>query len=694
MNTDKTITAVFIASSALYDLTVNTTGSGSILKDPDQTHYLTGTTVSLTATPDTGFIFDHWEGDVTGSENPVKINVSGSNKTVTATFLALYTLNVSAIPDNSGEIKITPSQSIYKQGTSISIFSLPKPGYAFSSWSGDLTGNTNPATVIMNSNKVIVVNFQASTATYALNTSVTGPGTITKNPNQSEYLTGTTVNVTATPNSGCFFDHWERDISGSDNPVNINMNCIKNISAVFIGQRGNLSDTVVESLGGSAVSNASVSINGTGKTALTDDTGFFSIKNIPIGTYDVIISKNGNAGSKLQAVEILDGFTTKVELVDTAYDFSSSLTTPPTISISGMVKGGSYSGTLSITVNVDAGSCSVLGNSSHSSIYLKTGYTGIKEDGYSNNNSLIYNLDTSKYPSGPINIKVVSYDINNNRSELNIPVNISGSSGSVPSVKPDYRYYDIEADTYGSSLEIYKQTKKSFNFLPDNRLNKLNSSTLMNAPNNSTIMVKFWLYVYDSYNTKGITILRSTSQNGSYVEVGKTNYTISQVYNYSTYYFYFLADYSSDLTPGNTYWYKIAYYNSSGTGTFSDPVSVLILPNYNLDLVSPSNNSVITSNSTSLTWVTSSIAGADRYDWVQVRDILSNTIVYETPSDSPLVNSTRYTLSSLAYNKQYIWDVTQSTFQYKNSNYVYSVSLPSSGGNSSNGAFSFSTVNP
>ena len=366
------------------------------------------------------------------------------------------------------------------------------------------------------------------------------------------------------------------------------------------------------------------------------------------------------------------------------------MTEPPTINVSGLVKGGTYSGSVPVTISVSTGSCQVLGTSNHSSIYLKIGSnTGLLESASGDGNSLIYTWYTDSYPSGNINIEIVSYDINNNRSELNIPVIITSVSGSVPYVKPNYNYYDIEADTFGSSLEIFKQTNKSINIYPDSNLESLNSSTIMSAPVNSTIMVKFWLYRYSSSNTKGITVLRSTSQNGSYAEVGKTNYTITS----NGYYFYFIADCSSALTPGQTYWYKIAYYNNYGNGTFSEPVSVRILPNYNLNLVSPANNSVVTGNSATLTWVNGAIADSTRYDWIEVRDILSNTVIYQTASNSPLTGSNSYTITSLQYNKQYVWDIVNSYYLYTNSSYVYSISFPSSGGNSSNGAYSFSTVN-
>jgi hypothetical protein len=66
-------------------LTINITGSGSVTKDPDQDTYAYGDTVELTAHADTGWTFDHWEGDLSGSANPETIFIDG-DKTVTAVF--------------------------------------------------------------------------------------------------------------------------------------------------------------------------------------------------------------------------------------------------------------------------------------------------------------------------------------------------------------------------------------------------------------------------------------------------------------------------------------------------------------------------------------------------------------------------------------------------------------------------------
>ncbi|MFA5863972.1 MAG: right-handed parallel beta-helix repeat-containing protein [Phycisphaerae bacterium] len=67
-------------------LTVNVTGQGTVL--PQSGDFDLDSVVSLTAVLDAdGWTFDHWEGDVTGSDAQVNLTMDG-NKTVTAVFLA------------------------------------------------------------------------------------------------------------------------------------------------------------------------------------------------------------------------------------------------------------------------------------------------------------------------------------------------------------------------------------------------------------------------------------------------------------------------------------------------------------------------------------------------------------------------------------------------------------------------------
>jgi hypothetical protein len=76
-----------LLSPILYTLTVEVNGSGNVSKKPDQCTYLEDDTVELTAIPDTGWIFSHWSGNLTGSNNPVVITIPDDNLIINAHFV-------------------------------------------------------------------------------------------------------------------------------------------------------------------------------------------------------------------------------------------------------------------------------------------------------------------------------------------------------------------------------------------------------------------------------------------------------------------------------------------------------------------------------------------------------------------------------------------------------------------------------
>ena len=82
MDADKTITATFTAIPT-YTLSVNVVGSGTVT--PTSGSYLSGTVVPLSATPDAGWQFDGWGGDLSGVTNSVDVTMN-SDKAITATF--------------------------------------------------------------------------------------------------------------------------------------------------------------------------------------------------------------------------------------------------------------------------------------------------------------------------------------------------------------------------------------------------------------------------------------------------------------------------------------------------------------------------------------------------------------------------------------------------------------------------------
>jgi uncharacterized repeat protein (TIGR02543 family) len=81
---DMSVTANFTDQ---YTLALNTTGNGTVTADPNQPTYTYGQIVTLTAIPDPNWAFDSWSGDLSGSNNPDQITITG-NMSVTANFVA------------------------------------------------------------------------------------------------------------------------------------------------------------------------------------------------------------------------------------------------------------------------------------------------------------------------------------------------------------------------------------------------------------------------------------------------------------------------------------------------------------------------------------------------------------------------------------------------------------------------------
>jgi len=76
-----------------YTLTTDTVGQGSIALNPSGGTYDSGTVVTVTANPSSGWQFDGWSGNLSGSTNPTTITMN-ANKSVTATFSEVGTAQI------------------------------------------------------------------------------------------------------------------------------------------------------------------------------------------------------------------------------------------------------------------------------------------------------------------------------------------------------------------------------------------------------------------------------------------------------------------------------------------------------------------------------------------------------------------------------------------------------------------------
>ena len=162
MDSDKTVTAHFIVPPRFTSLDVDPAGSGIVTLTPAQPPdgYDAHTIVTLNAIASAGYTFDHWSGDVSGTDESTTVTMD-SDKTVTAHFMVPPILTVDVDPAGSGIVTITPAQPPdgYDARTMVTLNAMPNAGYTFDYWSGDVSSTDESTTMTMDSNKTVTAHF-------------------------------------------------------------------------------------------------------------------------------------------------------------------------------------------------------------------------------------------------------------------------------------------------------------------------------------------------------------------------------------------------------------------------------------------------------------------------------------------------------------------------------------------------------
>jgi uncharacterized repeat protein (TIGR01451 family) len=241
LDADKIITATFSQTpppTYTLDARIDPVEGGSVDIDPDQTSYISGTEVTLTAEPVTGWHFTGWSGHLTGTLNPAQITLD-ADKIITATFSQTppptYTLDARIDPVEGGSVDIDPDQTSYISGTEVTLTAEPVTGWRFTGWTGDLSGTANPAQVTMDADKVITATFVATPPTYyTLTMHLVGSGVITPGVGTHSYLSGTVVNLSASPAAGWQFVGWTGDFTDTLTQTTVTMTGDKVVTATFV----------------------------------------------------------------------------------------------------------------------------------------------------------------------------------------------------------------------------------------------------------------------------------------------------------------------------------------------------------------------------------------------------------------------------------------------------------------------------
>lgn len=146
MNAPKTLTAEFREG---FELKTEVVPEGAGVIEPGSGVFIDGSTVTVQATPEYGWRFDRWSGDISGSSNPSDVTMSGDISLLGHFERLAYPVTVRSEPANAGqeEIRVIDGRETepgeYHYESVLELTAVPLPGWEFKEWQGDI-GNADP----------------------------------------------------------------------------------------------------------------------------------------------------------------------------------------------------------------------------------------------------------------------------------------------------------------------------------------------------------------------------------------------------------------------------------------------------------------------------------------------------------------------------------------------------------------------
>ena len=146
----------------------------------------------------------------------------------------LYQIDFVSQPQNGGSINLNSSS--FSEGEVLKLEAIPSKNYSFDYWSGDFNSVEPIIDLNIDSDKTVIANF--SKKRFEINISIEGEGKVSKrlikSGSKNDYSYGSIVEILASPDNGWTFVEWQGDIENNiTNPVHINIDGQKNITAIF-----------------------------------------------------------------------------------------------------------------------------------------------------------------------------------------------------------------------------------------------------------------------------------------------------------------------------------------------------------------------------------------------------------------------------------------------------------------------------
>lgn len=155
---------VFISCSTdpdpIYNLTTSVSPSEAGSVTPANAEVSDGETVEISATPNQNWVFERWEGDYSGSDNPASFIVD-SDKNVTAIFLKReFPLTINTEGNGTVTERVVQAKSTdYPHGSIVELTANPAQGWEFVRWSGDLESEESIIEVEIDGDKTLTAEF-------------------------------------------------------------------------------------------------------------------------------------------------------------------------------------------------------------------------------------------------------------------------------------------------------------------------------------------------------------------------------------------------------------------------------------------------------------------------------------------------------------------------------------------------------
>lgn len=266
LGADVTVQATFSQTAYTLSVVRTGTGAGSVSSVPGGIDcspanndcgeaYSQGTTVLLTAAPDSNSQFGGWSGGGCTGLSQCQVSMN-AHTTVTASFTPLPTGNRSLTVGVSGSGSVTSSvggincpagscATSLAQNTAVTLTATPAAGASFTGWSGSIcSGTATTCTLNLTANATVNATFSVAQSVLTVTKAGAGSGTVTSAPAgiscgatcSASFPQSASVTLSAAPGAGSLFAGWSGACSGTGT-CTVGMNVARNVTATFVVSR-------------------------------------------------------------------------------------------------------------------------------------------------------------------------------------------------------------------------------------------------------------------------------------------------------------------------------------------------------------------------------------------------------------------------------------------------------------------------